>query len=296
MNKNKIINFIMKLILEFYPDEIGQFNKDDFCKIKTEKIITNKINNILDNKNYDELFNKKLKLLILDFNSFIVSALKIYKTKKYFNRNYLENLELFEDIDFPQIFNLDNDIKSFDSVGKFLEIETFKENICCSLKNVIYFDKIQENQDEKKFSILRDQYINNIKKIDNKENFLVSINDSHGEIYDNKGNLILERFDLSNNDIIVINNNLILTIWYSGLIDLISFEPGIKVDKEDVNRGIIFGKRGLKNRGGGKSKGIIIRNKSDFINYKNILRYDNSQIFKTEWLNIEKILVILLYK
>ena len=54
----------------------------------------------------------------------------------------MENLELFEDIDFPQIFNLDNDIKSFDSVGKFLEIETFKENICCSLKNVIYFDKI----------------------------------------------------------------------------------------------------------------------------------------------------------
>ena len=81
INKNKIINFIMKLILEFYPDEIAQFNKDDFCKIKTEKIITNKINNILDNKNYDKLFNKKLKLLILDFNSFIVSALKIYKTK-----------------------------------------------------------------------------------------------------------------------------------------------------------------------------------------------------------------------
>ena len=39
----------MKLILEFYLDEIDKFNKDDFCKIKTEKIITNKINNILYN-------------------------------------------------------------------------------------------------------------------------------------------------------------------------------------------------------------------------------------------------------
>ena len=114
MNKNKIINIIMKLIQEFYPDEINQFNKVDFCKIETEKIINNNINNILYNKNYDELFNKKLKLLILDFNSFIISALKIYKTNKYFNRNYLVNLDLFEGFDFPQIFNLDNDIKSFD--------------------------------------------------------------------------------------------------------------------------------------------------------------------------------------
>ena len=114
MNKIKVINIIMKLIQEFYPDEINQFNKDDFCKIETEKIIKNNINNILYNKNYDELFNKKLKLLILDFNSFIISALKIYKTNKYFNRNYLVNLDLFEGFDFPQIFNLDNDIKSFD--------------------------------------------------------------------------------------------------------------------------------------------------------------------------------------
>ena len=54
-----------------------------------------------------------MKLLILDFNSFIVSALKIYKTNNYNNKNYLDNSDIFEDIDFPQIFNLDNDIKSY---------------------------------------------------------------------------------------------------------------------------------------------------------------------------------------
>ena len=296
INKNKVMNIIMKLIQEFYPKEIKQFNKDDFCKIETEKIIRDNVNNILYNKEYDELFNKKLKLLILDFNSFIVSALKIFKTNKYYNKNYLYNIDLFEDIDFPQIFNFNSDIKSFDSVEKFLEKETFKENICTSLKNMIYYDKILENQEEKIYSILREQSINTIKKIDNKENFLVSINDSSGEIYDNKGNLILDRFNLSNNDIIVINNNLIITIWYFGIIDLISFEPGIKVDKEDIkNRGTNFGQRGLRGRGE-REKGRIIRNRSEqnyVINYKNIINYDNNVIYKTEWLDEEKILVIL---
>jgi len=88
-NKNKIINIILKLIEEFYPDKINEFNKDEFCKIETEKSITEKINKILYNEEYDKTFNDKLKLLILDFNSFIVSALKIYNTNKYYNKNYL---------------------------------------------------------------------------------------------------------------------------------------------------------------------------------------------------------------
>ena len=146
---------------------------------------------------------------------------------------------------------------------------------------MIYYDKILENQGDKIYSILREESINNIKKIDNKENFLVSINNSSGEIYDNKGNLVLDRFNLSNHDIILINNNLILTIWNSGIIDLISFEPGIKVNREDIkNRATIFGQRVLRRRGGRK-KGIVIRNKSEqnyIINYKNILIYDNNQI------------------
>lgn len=65
-----------------------------------------------------------------------------------------------------------------------------------------------ENQEEKTFSILREQSTNNIKKIDNRGNFLISINESEGEIYDNNGNLILDRFLLSNNDIFAVSNYL----------------------------------------------------------------------------------------
>ena len=110
INKNKIINIILKLIEEFYPDKIKEFNKEEFCKIETEKIIIEKVNKKLYNEEYDKIFNDKLQLLILDFNSFIVSALKIYNTNKCYNKNFLYNLDLFENIDFPQIFNLDNDI------------------------------------------------------------------------------------------------------------------------------------------------------------------------------------------
>ena len=300
INKNRVINIIIQLIQEFYPNKINEFNKNDFCKIETEKIIVDNVNNILYNKEYDELFNKYLKLLILDFNSFIVSALKIFKTNKYYNKNYLDNLDLFEDIDFPQIFNLDNDIKYDGYIEKFLEEETFKENICTSLKNMIYFDKILENQEEKSYTILREHFIKDIKKIDNKENFLISINHDFSELYDNKGNLILDRFYLSNDDIIVINNNLILTILSEGLIDLIFFEPKTKIDKENIKiKSINFGKLELRRRGRGREReGIIrkIRNNSEqdyIINYKNILSYDNNIIFKVEWLNVEKILVVL---
>ena len=300
INKNRVINIIIQLIQEFYPNKINEFNKNDFCKIETEKIIVDNVNNILYNKEYDELFNKYLKLLILDFNSFIVSALKIFKTNKYYNKNYLDNLDLFEDIDFPQIFNLDNDIKYDGYIEKFLEEETFKENICTSLKNMIYFDKILENQEEKSYTILREHFIKDIKKIDNKENFLISINHDFSELYDNKGNLILDRFYLSNDDIIVINNNLILTILSEGLIDLIFFKPKTKIDKEDIKiKSINFGKLELRRRGRGREReGIIrkIRNNSEqdyIINYKNILSYDNNIIFKAEWLNVEKILVVL---
>ena len=55
----------------------------------------------------------------------------------------------------------------------------------------------------------------------------------------------------------------------------------------------------LRRRGRGREReGIIrkIRNNSEqdyIINYKNILSYDNNIIFKVEWLNVEKILVVL---
>ena len=34
---NKVIKIILKLIQEFYSDKIKDFNKDEFCKIETEK-------------------------------------------------------------------------------------------------------------------------------------------------------------------------------------------------------------------------------------------------------------------
>ena len=42
INKNKVISIILKLILEFYPDKLKEFNKDEFCKIETEKLIFEK--------------------------------------------------------------------------------------------------------------------------------------------------------------------------------------------------------------------------------------------------------------
>ena len=87
--------------------------------------------------------NKKLRLLILDFNSFIISALKIYNTNEYYSENYLYNMNLFEDIDFPEIFNFDDEKPEINylSLEKFLEEETLKENICSSLRNFIDFEK-----------------------------------------------------------------------------------------------------------------------------------------------------------
>ena len=142
-HKNKVIKIILKLIQEFYSDKIKDFNKDEFCKIETEKKIFEKVNKILNNNEYDETLNKTLRLLILDFNSFIVAALKIYNINKYFNENYSYNLDLFEDIDFPQIFNLDDEqpILIDENIEKYLEKETFRENICSSLRNMIDFEK-----------------------------------------------------------------------------------------------------------------------------------------------------------
>ena len=141
---------------------------------------------------------------------------------------------MFEDIDFPQIFNLDDEqpILIDESIEKYLEKETFKENICSSLRNMIDFEKFLENQDEKRHSILREYKIKNIKIIDNLENFLVINNNNYCEIYDNNGKIILDRFHPTANDFIVINTNLILVIWNSGIIFLISFESDISNERE----------------------------------------------------------------
>ena len=95
--------------------------------------------------------NKKLRLLILDFNSFIISALKLYNTNKYYSENYLYNMNLFEDIDFPEIFNFDDEKPDINclSLEKFLEEETLKENICSSLRNFIDFENFLKKKKKK---------------------------------------------------------------------------------------------------------------------------------------------------
>ena len=150
-NKNKVIKIILKLILEFYPDKLKEFKEDEFCKIETEKIIFEKVNKLLNTNEYDELLNKKLRLLILDFNSFIISALKIFNTNKFYSENYLYNMNLFEDIDFPEIFNFNEEKPDINcqSLDKFLIEETLKENICYSLRNFNDFEQFLKKKKEK---------------------------------------------------------------------------------------------------------------------------------------------------
>ena len=210
-------------------------------------------------------------------------------------------MDLFEDIDFPQIFILDDEKpKLFDeSLKKYLEKETFKENICSSLKNMIDFEKFLENQDEKRHSILREQRIECIKKIDNLENFLVIINGYYCEIYDNNGSLILDRFRPSAHDIIEVSTNLILTILDFGIIFLISFESGKEKDMLDRSGNFISngkGKGGRQRDSNSPREIRVIRAKSEqnyIIKEKKIIFYQNNIILKVEWISKEKILTVL---
>lgn len=191
-----------------------------------------------------------------------------------------------------------------------MEEETLKENICSSLRNFIHFENFLQKKEEEKYSILRELRIGNIKRIDNINNLLVIINDSHCEIYDNDGNLISSRFSLSSEDIIKISANLIITIWKDGIISLISFELGKGKDIIDLQRMGNSVRRGRGGRGrGGRGvehldhidftnemgKRIIIPNSNQkfIITEKKIFTYDNNIIIKAEWLSREKIFVVL---
>ena len=210
--------------------------------------------------------NKKLRLLILDFNSFIISALKIYNTNIYYSENYLYNLNLFEDIDFPEIFNFDDEKPDINclSLKKFLEEETLKENLCSSLRNFIDFEKNFEKEEGERCSLLIELRIGTIKRIGNISNLLVIINKSDGEIYDNNGRLISSWFSFSSEEIIKISANLIITIWKDGIISLISFEFGKEKDIQDM---IDLQRKSLRTRRGrGGGRGVEHLDHIDFIN------------------------------
>ena len=86
----------------------------------------------------------------------IVSALKIYCTNKYFSQNYIYNLDFFEDNEFPPIFHFgeENFVIMKKSTEKFLETETFKENIFNSLKKLIDFENYLKNKNAHEKSLI----------------------------------------------------------------------------------------------------------------------------------------------
>jgi len=69
----------MRLISEFYPEKTTKLNIGEFCLIETEKKIYEKVNKMLDNNEYNEDINIKIRLLILDFNYSIRFKNLLYK-------------------------------------------------------------------------------------------------------------------------------------------------------------------------------------------------------------------------
>ena len=96
-NKNLIISIINKFILGFFPEQADTINNDILCKINSENIFIEKVNN-LDNKQLNIELVKYLKKIILDLNSLITSTLKIYNPYNFFSQMNLANLHMFESI------------------------------------------------------------------------------------------------------------------------------------------------------------------------------------------------------
>ncbi len=210
--------------------------------------------------------NKKLRRLILDFNSFIVSSLKIYCTNKYFSQNYIYNLDLFKDIEFSAIFDFaeENFVITKKSTEKFLETETFKENIFNSLKKLIVFENYLKNKNaHEKSLIINEKRIQFIKKI-NSEYFFVFKDEYNIDIYDINGNYILGKFRFDSNHIIEISKNK-----------------------------FISSKEGMSSEGSIYVLNFICKpEQKPIFNQEQKIFYDDSYVIKIEWVDDQKILLV----
>ena len=211
INEKKIITLIKKLLAEFYHKYLPKFNDDDFCNIKSEKIFAQKINEIsYNNKEYSPQFIDILKLLILDLNSFIISCKKLFSSNKYFCRYHRDNINIFNPISLPEIFELDINSQNFFYYEQYyLYIEknnSFKSNILSSLNNFI---AIENSRKTKEINFYRDNVVKKIIKIENEEYFII-INDNCFKICDYKGNCIL-RLNHYFIDIVQISKNVFIT-------------------------------------------------------------------------------------
>ena len=211
-NRSKIKILIKQIISEFFPNKISEFDDGDFCSIKTEKIFLDKVNKILINKEYNAYFLKKLKLLILDLNFFMTSALKIYNSKVYFSENNLLNIDLFKEIEFlnPLKFNKNQMAYNDNYYISFYKEKDLKRNIISSLNNFI---KLENNIHKTERSLVFDKLrefpdICKIFKIENTK-YLLLITYNFLRIYDNNGLLVLEENN-GNDNIILLSKNIIV--------------------------------------------------------------------------------------
>ena len=238
---NKKLRSPMKIFINKegnYDSRNVNYNKYIFLTNKT-KLRYLKINQ--NKKEYEHFF----KDYYFYFNEFDLFDRKNTKIKNKFinpHKKYNENEDfLMDDMIFFE--KTEENIKNINLSG--IENDT-TGTISLELKG----EQFMKNKEGEKYSILRELKISNIKKIDNINNLLVIINESHAEIYDNNGNLISSRFSLSSEDIIKINKNLIISIWKYGIISLISFEFGKGKDMIDLQKGGTRAKRGRGGRGG----------------------------------------------
>ena len=238
-NKNTIIKLIKKIIQEFFPNALSQFNENEFCNISKEKIFDDKVNNLFNDNIYEKEFLQKLKLLILDLNFFMTSALKIFSSKKYMSIYCVVNLFMFQKLSLPISLELE---KEKEEEGKvisnieyqhYLVFKTFKKQILSSLNNFIKLEKyIRGVEVEGRLPALREDPKKSIViKIEGKDNILLLTN-ARIQIFDLKGNLLYTRYYSSYEELIQISENTFLAkyCYRMSLLKIIYNENNIPID------------------------------------------------------------------
>ena len=215
-NKNKAILVIKKILKEFFHSEINNFNNNDFCNIDNEKIFFEKVEKLKNNNKYPKDIFELIKLLILDINSFILSGLKIFNSKNYFNKYNSQNIFYFEEVFFPALLEpkIDNNLFFQDMAYFFLEENyknknNFKSVMLSTLKNFIYLEKIvlKSNSD---FQILRTNRIDLIQKIKNNNHFFVIFNNPTIKICNSEGKCVLKFKEHGQNKFVQISKNIFI--------------------------------------------------------------------------------------